>query len=440
MPSLINHDTNIPDPLPSPSTPYVQHPQTQQLSNSLTTNTHHMVTRAKVRISKPLERMNCHVTTTSLLHRSHLHSFSDSNWKKAMVDEYNALISNGMWALVPRPANVNVVRSMWLFRHKFNVDGSLISLVVKLATIRTVLSLAVSRDWPIHQLDVKNALLHDDIILTASSIALLQRIIVLLHSEFAMTDVGSLNYYLGISPQQSTSGLFLSRPKFAEEILERAHMQRCNPCRTHVDTESKLGSDCLSYVVQQLHVSSAAQLTAYTFADWAGCLVTRRSTLGYCVFLGDNLLSWSSKRQLTLSRSSTEAEYHGVTNVVAKTAWLRNLLLELHVPLSTATIVYYDNVSVVYLSTNPVQHQRTKHIEIDIHFVRDYVAFGHVRVLHVPSQFQYADMFTKGLPSALFLEFRSNLNVRRPPAQTTRAYQRTIFGPWPHLYFMSMGM
>ncbi|GKC72495.1 ribonuclease H-like domain-containing protein [Tanacetum coccineum] len=129
------------------------------------------------------------------------------------------------------------------------------------------------------------------------------------------------------------------------------------------------------------------------------------STSGYCVFLGDNLLSWSAKRQHTLSRSSAEAEYRGVANVVAETAWLRNLLRELHSPLSTATLVYCDNVSAVYMSVNPVQHQRTKHIEIDIHFVRDMVTAGQVRVLHVPSRFQYADIFIKGQPLALFEEF-----------------------------------
>ncbi|GJW50987.1 ribonuclease H-like domain-containing protein [Tanacetum coccineum] len=135
----------------------------------------------------------------------------------------------------------------------------------------------------------------------------------------------------------------------------------------------------------QLHASFTAQLTAYTDVDWAGCPVTRRSTSGYCVFLGDNILSWSTKRQVTLSRSSADAEYHGVANVVAKTTWLWNLLLELHAPLTTATLVYCDNVSTVYLSTKHVQHQRAKHIEIDIHFIRDYVASGQVRVLHVPS-------------------------------------------------------
>ncbi|GJZ09208.1 ribonuclease H-like domain-containing protein [Tanacetum coccineum] len=388
--------------------------------------------------------------------------------------------------------------------------------VVKLGTIRTVLSLATSRHCPIHQLDVKNAFLHgdlsetvymhqppgfrdsvhpdyvcllqrqeadtaylllyvDDIVLTASSEILLQQIIRSLHQEFAMTDLGPLNYFLGISVTRDSSGLFLSQKKYAVEILDRAHMVNCNPSRTPIDTESKLGSDGdpvsdptlyrslagslqyltftrpdISYAVQQvclymhdprephfsalkrilryvcgtldyglqLFLSSTTNLVAYSDADWAGCPTTRRSTSGYCVFLGNNLLSWSSKRQPTLSRSSAEAEYRGVANVVAETCWLRNLLRELHTPLSSATLVYCDNVSAIYLSCNPVQHQRTKHIEIDIHFVRDLVVAGQVRVLHVPSRYQYAYIFTKGLPSALFEEFRSSLSVRCSPAPT----------------------
>ncbi|GKE24796.1 ribonuclease H-like domain-containing protein [Tanacetum coccineum] len=285
--------------------------------------------------------------------------------------------------------------------------------------------------------DVAYLLLYvDDIILTASSTTFLQRIISLLHGEFAITDLGSLNYFLGVSAQRTASGMFLSQSKFAVETLDRANMQKCNPCKTPVclymhdprDPHFTALKRILRYVHGtidhglKLHVSSTAQLTAYTDADWAGCPVTRRSTSGYCVFFGDNLLSWSAKRHVTLSRSSAEAEYRGVANVVAETSWLRNLLLELHAPLSTATIVYCDNVSAVYLSTNPVQHQRTKHIEIDIHFVRDYVASGQVRVLHVPSRYQYADIFTKGLPSALFLEFRSSLNVRRSPVHTEGEY------------------
>ncbi|XP_071741282.1 uncharacterized protein [Rutidosis leptorrhynchoides] len=168
----------------------------------------------------------------------------------------------------------------------------------------------------------------------------------------------------------------------------------------------------------QLHVSSTTSMVAYSDADWAGCPTTRRSTSGYYVFLGDNLLSWSSKRRQTPSRSSAEAEYRCVANAVAETCWIRNLLRELHCPLFSATLVYCDNVSAVYMSSNPVQHQRTKHIEIDIHFVRDLVTKGHVRVLHVPSRYQYADIFTEGLPTALFNEFRTSLSVRATPAPT----------------------
>lgn len=135
------------------------------------------------------------------------------------------------------------------------------------------------------------------------------------------------------------------------------------------------------------------------------------------------MVSWSSKRQTTVSRSSAEAEYRAVAHAVAECCWLRQLLLELHIPLASATIVYCDNVSAVYMTANPVHHRRTKHIEIDIHFVRQKVALGQVRVLHVPSSHQFADIMTKGLPVQLFTEFRSSLCVRDvPPALTAGGY------------------
>jgi hypothetical protein len=129
------------------------------------------------------------------------------------------------------------------------------------------------------------------------------------------------------------------------------------------------------------------------------------------MYLGDNLISWSSRRQTMVSRSSAEAEYRAVATAVAESCWVRQLMQELQCPIQTATIVYCDNVSAVYLSANPVNHRRTKHIELDIHFFREKVALGVVRVLHVPSSSQYADIFTKGLPTTLFQEFRSSLHV-----------------------------
>nr|GEV44428.1 hypothetical protein [Tanacetum cinerariifolium] len=162
--------------------------------------------------------------------------------------------------------------------------------------------------------------------------------------------------------KRSVSGLFLSQLKFAKEILERAHMHNCNPCRTPVDTESKLSSDGDPVSDPTSYRSLAGDLQYLTFTrpdlsyavQQVGCPITRRSTSGYCVFLGDNILSWYVKRQVTMSHFSVEAEYRGVANVVVETAWIRNLLCELHTPLFTATLVYCDNVSVVYMSANPV--------------------------------------------------------------------------------------
>nr|GEU89848.1 reverse transcriptase domain-containing protein [Tanacetum cinerariifolium] len=307
-----------------------------------------------------------------------------------MRDEYKALIDNNTWVLVPCLPNVNIVRSMWLYKHKCNADGSLnwynaqlvangrsqqqgidcdetFSYIVKPATIQTVLSLVVSRQWPIYQLDVKNAFLHDhltktvymhqppgftdlahsdyvcllqkslyglkqasqawgpdtaylllyvdDIILTAFSTSLLQRIISLLHAEFAMTDLGPLNYFLGISAMRTTSGIFL----------------------TPIDTEKKLGPEGSPVTDPTLYRSLVESLQLSGYAPiyfWN------------CVFLGDNLLTWSSKCQDTLSRFSAEAEYRGVANAVAETSWIRNLLLELYTLLFTTTLVYYDKVNV----------------------------------------------------------------------------------------------
>jgi hypothetical protein len=101
-----------------------------------------------------------------------------------------------------------------------------------------------------------------------------------------------------------------------------------------------------------------------------------------------------------------------VANGVAENCWLRQLLQELHAPLTKSTLVYYDNVSAVYLSTNPIRHKRMKHIEIDLHFVREHVAIGDVRVLHVSTTSQFGDIFMNDLSTSLFSEFWFSLNIR----------------------------
>jgi hypothetical protein len=314
----------------------------------------------------------------------------------------------------------------------------------------------------------------DDIVLTASSTQLLRHVQQQLLAEFSMKDLGPLHYFLGITVQRSPSGFFLSQKKYADELLDRANMTECKPVSTPVDTRSKLSADGgppvddhseyqsivgalqyitmtrpdMAYAMQHaclymhdpreqhlalvkrtlrylrgttehgLHLrrSASLDLVAYSDADWAGCPDTRRSTSGYVVYLGDALISSSCKRQPTVSRSSAEAEYRAVANVVAECCWLRQLLGELHVAISKATVVYCDNISSVYMAANPIHHRRTKHIEIDLHFVREKVALGQLRVLHVPTTQQFADVMTKGLPTAAFEEFRSSLCIRPPDA------------------------
>jgi hypothetical protein len=132
--------------------------------------------------------------------------------------------------------------------------------------------------------------------------------------------------------------------------------------------------------VSSLRTRSRASmnLIVYSVADWAGCPDTRCSMSGYCAYLGGNFISWSSKRQHTVSRFSAEAEYRGAANVVAKSCWLRQLLDELGYPPWCSIAVFCDNVSASYMSSNPGQ---PKHIEIDLYFVREKVSLGEVKVL-----------------------------------------------------------
>jgi hypothetical protein len=224
----------------------------------------------------------------------------------------------------------------------------------------------------------------DDIIITASSTTFLQHLLDRLHSEFAMTDLGDLHFFLGIAVSRSSDGLFLSQRQYVVDLLQRSRMSDCHPASTPVDTQSKLSATQgdlvpdateyrslagalqyltltrpdISYAVQQvclhmhaprmphlalvkrvlryirgtldfglhLHACSSTTPTAYSDADWVGCPDSRRSTSGYCVYYGDSLISWSSKHQTTVSRSSAEAEYRAIAHAVAECCWTCQLL------------------------------------------------------------------------------------------------------------------
>ena len=161
--------------------------------------------------------------------------------------------------------------------------------------------------------------------------------------------------------------------------------------------------------------SSSTRLGAFSDADWAGCPDDRKSTSGFCVYLGDNLISWSSKKQPTVARSSTEAEYKAIANTTAELLWLQFLLRDLGLHQSHPPRLWCDNIGATYLAANPIFHARTKHVEIDFHFVRDKVAAKALDVRFISGTDQLADVFTKPLVSSRFHWLVSKLHMYPSP-------------------------
>jgi len=159
------------------------------------------------------------------------------------------------------------------------------------------------------------------------------------------------------------------------------------------------------------------QFTAFTDADWATDLDDRKSMAGLCVYLGDTLVSWGSRKQRVVSRSSTESEYRALADGVAEIKWLLSLLSELGLVAQQPSMIWCDNLSARALAANPVQHARSKHIEIDVHFIRDMILSGDLTVSYVPSSYQIADCFTKALTHPLFQQHRSKLGLAPAPSR-----------------------
>jgi hypothetical protein len=163
------------------------------------------------------------------------------------------------------------------------------------------------------------------------------------------------------------------------------------------------------------YTKSHLQLNAFCNSDWASCPDDHRSTTRFVVFLGDCLVSWSAKKQAVVSRSSTEAEYRSLSITTAELFWLRMLFKEIKIFLSVALVLWCDNISALALASNPVFHARTKHIEVDYHFVREKILNHDILIKFISTNDQVADVFTKGLSSARFLTLKSKLMVVSSP-------------------------
>ncbi|CAH9117808.1 unnamed protein product [Cuscuta europaea] len=306
-----------------------------------------------------------------------------------------------------------------------------------------------------------------------SSSSFVMSVIHTLSLQFAMKDLGDVHYFLGIQAKRTPNGLFLSQAKYISDLLHRFHLHTVKPVRIPLPsrttlslTDGELLSDATKYrsmvgalqyliitrpdttyvvhlVSQFMHAPRTTHLLAvkrisrylqgtsahglwlksdknisvimaYSDADWAGCPDISRSTTGYVVFLGSNLISWRSKKQPTVSKSSIEAEYRAIAYTVQDTLFIRSLLADMGIYISTPVQLHCDNVSASYLAVNPIQHDRSKHIKIDYHFVRERVAHGDLVVKYIPTQLQLADIFTKNLSSQRFEFLRSNLRVVSP--------------------------
>lgn len=161
---------------------------------------------------------------------------------------------------------------------------------------------------------------------------------------------------------------------------------------------------------------TSKNLHAFSDADWAGDADDYISTNGYVVYIGNHPVSWSSKKQNTIARSSTEAEYRSVANASSEIKWIASLLQELGIRLCQAPTIYCDNVGATYLCANPVFHSRMKHVALDYHFICQQVRSGSWRVIHVSTKDQLADVMTKPLSRQVFTSITSKIGVAKPPS------------------------
>ena len=315
----------------------------------------------------------------------------------------------------------------------------------------------------------------DDIIPVSNDPSLLELEKKAICQRFEMVDNGAIEYFLGmfIRRDRENQILTISQPNYINEVLMRFGMSECKPVATPIEPGvkyEKLGDDeepfdtqtyqqaigCLTYISTSTRPDIAAAvgmlskymskpgyvhwmgvkrvlrylrgtydyglvfvgnsndgLNAFSDSDWAGDVETRRSTSGYVMRFGNSTVSWCSRRQATVAKSSTEAEYVALSQATQEVVWLRRLLVDLGVVVNSPTTIREDNQGAIDLSRNPKHHNRTKHIDVSYHFTRERIVTKEIDVCHVPTGDNVADIMTKGLAKGPYEKFRKMLGVWR---------------------------
>ncbi|KAJ9544260.1 hypothetical protein OSB04_023967 [Centaurea solstitialis] len=251
----------------------------------------------------------------------------------------------------------------------------------------------------------------------------------LMQKEFEMSMMEELTFFLGLQVKQSSEGIFINQSKYANDLLKKYKLNDASPMRTPMVPNLKLHKDLsgpsveyqanpkeshLNVVKRILRymkktpslglwypLNSPFDLVSYTDSDYGGCQVDRKSTSASCQFLGGKLVSWSSKKQNCVSTSTAEAEYVAAASCCSQALWMQTQLRDYGYSIDKIPILC-DSKSAIAISANPVQHSKTKHIDIRYHFLKHHVEEGNVEMLFVTSEYQLADLFTKALDEKRF--------------------------------------
>ncbi|KAL0641513.1 hypothetical protein Bca4012_102924 [Brassica carinata] len=275
----------------------------------------------------------------------------------------------------------------------------------------------------------------DDLIITGSDKAGIKATKEFLKSVFDIKDLGEMKYFLGIEICRSKEGLFMSQRKYTMDMLKETGVLGGKIAKTPLEEGRMVGKliyltitrPDICFAVNQVsqHMQApkvhhwkmvdrilrylsgshgqgvwmgcngSTEVVGYCDADWAGDRVDRRSTTGYCTFIGGNLVTWKSKKQKVISCSSAEAEYRAMLKLTNELVWIKGILKHLEIEQSTPMTMHCDNQAAIHIASNSVFHERTKHIEVDCHKVRQMIILGVILPCYTRSEDQLADVFTK---------------------------------------------